>query len=216
MPDLSFRVEAANVVPFAASPLLAFALQVTNAAVDEPVHSVMLRCQVQLDVTRRKYDAEEEARLRDLFGEPDRWSNTLRSMLWTHVSVVVPPFTGETRVDVQIPCSFDFNVAATKYFYGVREGDVPLTFLFSGSVFYETAEGVLQVAPVSWEKEARFRLPARTWHELIDHYHPNVAWLTLRRDVFDRLYRYKMEHGIATWEQALERVLTESEEREHV
>jgi hypothetical protein len=216
MPDLSFTVESAGVVPFAATPLLSFTLQVTNQPAAERIHSALLRCQVQLDVTRRHYDAAEQARLRELFGEPDRWSNTLRTMMWTHASVTLPPFTGDTRVDVQIPCSFDFNVGATKYFYGVRTGEVPLTFLFSGSVFYESESGELQVAPISWEKEARFRLPARTWHELIDHYYPNTAWLALRRDVFDRLHRYKMDHGIATWEQTLEAVLTETEERERV
>jgi hypothetical protein len=216
VPDLSFAVESAGVVPFAATPLLSFALQVTNRPAAEQIHSALLRCQVQLDVTRRHYNADEQARLRDLFGEPDRWSNTLRTMMWTHASVTLPPFAAETRVEVRIPCSFDFNVAATKYFYGVREGDVPLTFLFSGSVFYESDAGDLQVAPISWEKEARFRLPVRSWHELIDHYYPNTAWLTLRRDVFDRLHRYKTEHGIATWDQALEAVLAESEERERV
>jgi hypothetical protein len=216
MPDLSFTVESAGVVPFAATPLLSFALQVTNRPPTERIHSALLRCQVQLDVTRRHYGPDEQSRLRDLFGEPDRWSNTLRTMMWTHASVTLPPFTGAARVDVQIPCSFDFNVGATKYFYGVREGDVPLTFLFSGSVFYESDTGELQVAPISWEKEARFRLPARTWHELVDHYYPNTAWLALRRDVFDRLHRYKMDHGIATWEQALEAILTETEERERV
>ena len=216
MPDLSFTIESAGVVPFAATPLLSFALQVTNQPAAEQIHSALVRCQVQLDVTRRHYAPDEQARLRDLFGEPDRWSNTLRTMLWTHATVTLPPFAAETRVEIPIPCSFDFNVAATKYFYGVREGDVPLTFLFSGSVFYESDTGDLQVAPISWEKEARFRLPVRTWHELIDHYYPNTAWLTLRRDIFDRLHRYKMERGIATWDQALEAVLAESEERARV
>jgi len=33
----------------------------------------------------------------------------------------------------------------------------------------------------------------------------------LRRDVFDRLYRYKVQHGIPTWEQTLEQVLSMEE-----
>jgi Family of unknown function (DUF6084) len=213
MPDLGFTVESAAIVPFAAAPLMAFTLRVTNAPAAETIHSALLRCQVQLDVTRRHYSAGEQKRLLDLFGEPARWSNTLRTMLWTITSVTLPAFTGETRTDVHIPCSFDFNTGATKYFYGVHEGDIPLTFLFSGSVFYENGAGALQVAPISWEKEARFRLPVQMWRQLIDHYYPNVAWLTLRRDVFDRLLRYKTEHGIATWEQAFEAMLADSEER---
>ena len=160
----------------------------------------MLRCQIQIETTRRKYQAEEEERLRDLFGEPERWGQTLRAMLWTHASVVVPPFTGETTTDLPVACSYDFNVAATKYFYALEEGEIPLDFLFSGSVFYQDAEGALQVAPISWTQEARFRLPVATWRQLMEAYYPNSACVQLRRDVFDRLYQYKMRHGIPTWE----------------
>lgn len=204
MPELTFRISAAAVVPFAASPILGFTLHVANVPASELVHTIVLRSQIQLDVTRRQYDGDEKARLRDLFGEPDRWATTLRGMLWTHVSTIVPPFSGETTVEVQVPCTFDFNVAATKYFYGLDDGDVPLTFMFSGSVFYEATPGSLQVAPIPWDREATFRLPVRVWRHLIDHYYPNTAWLALRRDVFDRLYKYKLDRGIATWEQAVE------------
>ena len=41
----------------------------------------------------------------------------------------------------------------------------------------------------------------------MDVYYPNTSWIQLRRDVFDRLYEYKMRHGIPTWEQAVERML---------
>jgi hypothetical protein len=34
----------------------------------------------------------------------------------------------------------------------------------------------------------------------------------LRRDVFERLYQYKVHHGIPTWEAALERILAAAEE----
>jgi hypothetical protein len=47
---------------------------------------------------------------------------------------------------------------------------------------------------------------------LIDHYYPNSAWLYLRRDVFDRLYQYKVRHGIPSWEQVIEHVLAGTEE----
>jgi hypothetical protein len=216
MPDLQLTIEGAEVIQHAAAPLLAFKVRITNSPAEEIVHTVALRAQIQLEVTRRKYDANEQSRLSDLFGEPDRWGQTLRNMLWTHASVVVPRFIGSVLADIQVPCTFDFNVAATKYFHGVTSGDLPLCFQFSGTVFYQGEDGPLQVAPISWEKEARFRLPVRTWHELIDHYYPNTAWLTLRRDIFDRLHRYKMERGIATWDQALEAVLAESEERARV
>jgi hypothetical protein len=211
MPDLSFHIETAE-VPFAAVPMLAFKLCIRNAAAGESIHTVVLRCQIQIEVARRRYTPEEQARLRDLFGEPSRWSQTLRSMLWTHANVVVPGFAGSTaEVDLQIPCTFDFNVAATKYFEGLSGGYIPLNMLFSGTVFYASENSPLQVAPISWEQEAKYKLPVEVWREMMDVYYPNNAWLSLRRDVFDRLYLYKMQHGIPTWEQALERMLAAEE-----
>ena len=208
MPDLSFKVESASVVPFAAVPMIAFQLQIKNAVADETIHTIALRCQIQIEVTRRRYAPEEQERLLDLFGEPDRWSQTLRSLLWTHANVVVPGFEGSnTVVDLQVPCTFDFNVAATKYFEGLDDGEIPLNMLFSGTVFYAPADSPLQVAPISWEQEARYKLPVKVWREMMDTYYPNTVWINLRKDVFERLYQYKMQNGIPTWEQAVERAL---------
>jgi Family of unknown function (DUF6084) len=207
MPDLRFQIEKAEPQRFTAAPTLLFKLRITNAVADEVVHSVALRCQIQLEVTRRQYTAEDQKQLGDLFGETERWGQTLKTMLWTHASVVAPAFQDTVVVDLPVPCTFDFNVAATKYFHGLADGDVPLSFLFSGTVFYADGGGALQVAPIPWDKEARFRLPIKSWHEMMEIYYPNTAWLCLRRDVFERLYQYKVEHGIPTWEQALENIL---------
>jgi hypothetical protein len=207
VPDLSFQVDGVEVTPYAVAPLLTFRLRATNASPDEAIHNVVLRCQIQIESTRRKYDPEEEQRLRDLFGEPQRWGQTLRAMLWTHANVVIPPFAGETVIDLPVTCSYDFNLAVTKYFYALEQGEIPLNFLFSGTVFYQDGEA-LQVAPISWSKEASFRLPVATWRHLMETYYPNLAWLQLRQDVFDRLYRYKVRHGIPTWEQLMERILS--------
>jgi hypothetical protein len=135
-------------------------------------------------------------------------------MLWTHANVGVPGFTGNTIVDVPVACTFDFNVAATKYFAGLEYGEVPLTFLFSGTVFYESEEGSLQVAQISWNKEAAYRLAIPVWQDMMEIYYPNTAWLCLRRDVFDRLYKHKVRHGLTSWEQALENMLAKFEETE--
>ncbi|HLK51904.1 MAG TPA: DUF6084 family protein [Candidatus Angelobacter sp.] len=198
-------------VPFAAAPSLAFKLRITNQPASESIHTIALRCQIQLDVTRRRYTPEEQKLMLDLFGEPERWSQTLRSLLWTHVNVVVPGFKESTVVELPVPCTFDFNVAATKYFAGLQEGDIPLLLQFSGTVFYAEPDGLLQVSPISWQHEAKFRLPVKIWREMIDMYYPNTAWLCLRRDVFDRLNQYKMQHGIPTWEAFIEMVVPAEE-----
>jgi hypothetical protein len=216
MPDLSFQVEGAEAVPFAASPMLAFKLRVANADAEEAIQSVALRCQIQIEATRRKYDAGEQERLLDLFGEPERWSRTLRAMLWTHANVTVPSFQGSTLVDLPVQCTFDFNVAAAKYFAGLEGGEVPLNLMFSGTVFYDAGDSTLQVEQIPWDREAKYRLPVSVWKEMMEIYYPNSAWLCLRRDVFDRLYQYKMRHGIPTWEQALESILPAVVETESI
>jgi hypothetical protein len=131
----------------------------------------------------------------------------LRSTLWTNSGVIVPSFTDSVKVDLPVPCTFDFNVAATKYFAALQSSDVPLLLLFNGTIFYMAENGALQVTQISWEKDARYRLPVRMWRDMMDVYYPNSVWLCLRRDVFDRLYRYKVRRGIPTFEQALERVI---------
>jgi Family of unknown function (DUF6084) len=213
MPDLSFHVERAECVPFAVVPQLAIKLRLTNADQEETIHTVALRCQIQIEVTRRQYTPEEQEGLRDLFGEPERWGQTLRTLLWTHTSTVVPPFVGTTEVGLPVPCTFDFNVATTKYFAGLSEGDMPLLLQFSGTVFYARGDGSLQVMLIPWDKEVRFKLPLKVWKELMDTYYPNSAWLCLRRDVFEQLHRYKVERGIPTWEETLEGVLSNVEEK---
>jgi hypothetical protein len=211
MPDLSFKIEHAAVVPFAVAPTLAFGLRIGNAIADQVIHTVALRCQIQIEVTRRRYTPEEQASMRDLFGEPERWGQTLRTLLWTHANVVVPSFQDNTLTDLNVPCTFDFNVATTKYFEGLTSGEIPLHFLFSGTVFYADEEDVLQVAPISWEQEAKYKLPVKVWREMMDSYYPNTVWLNLRRDAFDRLHQYKIERGILSWEQALESMLPTEE-----
>jgi hypothetical protein len=211
VPDLNFQVEGVAALPYAAAPTLVFKLRLASSDPVETVHSVALRCQIQIESTRRRYEPAEQEKLLDLFGEPERWSQTLRAMLWTHASVIVPPFTGETLVELPVPCTFDFNIGAAKYFAGLQDGEVPLCFMFSGTIFYESENSGLQVSQIPWDKDVNFRLPVKVWKEMMDLYYPNTAWLCLQRDVFDRLNQYKMSRGIPTWEQAFESILPANE-----
>jgi hypothetical protein len=213
MPDLSITVVNVEAVKYGAVPSIAFELNLKNADPNEALHTVVLRSQIQIEVARRKYSGRDQEKLRDLFGEPERWGQTLRSLLWTHASVVVPQFTGSTTASMHVPCTFDFNIAATKYFNGLADGDIPLCLMFSGTVFYNDHEGSLRVAPISWDKETRFRLPLKVWQDMMDLYYPNLAWLSLRRDVFESLHEYKVRHGIPSWEQTIEKILAEAEDR---
>ena len=211
MPDLDFRIEGAEVLEYAAVPTLVFKLRIENPG-GERIRSVSLNTQIRLAVTQRHYEPAEQDRLLELFGEPHRWGETLRSLLWTHNVLQVPPFSGSTVVDMPVTCTYDLDVVAAKYFHALEDGEVPLEFLFSGTVFYAGEGGGLQVDRISWEKEAEFRLPVRLWKDMMEHYFPNSAWLRLHKDAFDRLYDYKLRMGLPTWEAAVESLLRASEQ----
>lgn len=205
MPDLQFQVEGAEATPNAASPQIAFKVRITNAG-PQRVHSIALRAQVQIEPVRRRYTPQEQQHLRDLFGEPERWSKSLHALLWANINVNVPGFTSTTLIDIPVPCTFDFNVGITKYIYGLEDGELPISLMFSGTIFFTGSAG-LQVAQVPWDREASYRLPVSVWKEMMDTYYPNTAWISLRRDVFERLYDFRSHQGFATWEQTLERML---------
>ena len=211
MADLDFAVEGAEVLEFAAVPSLLFKLRIENLE-EEPIRSVALNTQIRIAATQRHYAAAEQEQLLEVFGEAHRWGNTLQSLLWTHTTLQVPPFSGSTVVDMPVACTYDFEVVGAKYFHAIEDGEVPLEFLFSGTVFYAGEGGGLQIARIPWEKEAQFRMPVRLWKETMEHYFPNSAWIRLHKDAFDRLYNYKARRGLPTWEAAVEALLRASEQ----
>jgi len=205
VPDLGFQVESAEALRNAASPQIVFKVRVNNSG-QEAIHSMALRAQVQIEPTRRRYSDTEHESLKELFGEPERWSKTLHSLLWTNANINAAGFTGNTLIEVPVPCTFDFSVAMTKYVYGLEDGDLPVTFLFSGTVFYARGAG-LQIAQIPWDKEARYRLPVQVWKQMMDAYYPNTAWICLRRDVFEKLNQFRSRNGFSTWERTIEQML---------
>ncbi len=212
MPDLNFEVVAGEVPAFAAVPTIIFKLRIANADEQERIHSISLRSQIQIAVTRRHYSAEAQAQLLEVFGEPKRWGETLRPLLWTHTNVVVPQFSGSVIVDMPISCTYDFEVVGTKYFNALGDGEIPLTFLFSGTMFYEGAEENLQAGQIPWSKEASYRFPVKLWQDMMARYYPNSAYIHMHKDVFDRLYRYKATHGLPTWDDVIAHLLQGNDE----
>jgi hypothetical protein len=210
--DLGFAVLEARAEPYAAVPTLMFRLRITEGT-DERIHAIALRCQIQIEPRQRHYGAAEEERLFELFGAPPRWGETLRTLLWTHATLMVQGFTGSREVELPVPCTYDFEVTAAKYFHALDDGEIPLLLLFSGTVFTRGQTG-FSVEPVPWEKEAPFRLPVRVWRELMDQYFPGGAWIRLRRESFDALHRFKGQRALATWDDAVEALLYESKRGE--
>jgi Family of unknown function (DUF6084) len=204
MTALEFSVIGARAEPYAVSPALALRLRI-NENSGARIDAIALRVQIQLEVQRRRYAAAESELLAELFGEPSRYADTLKPMLWTHVSQTVLAFEGQTETDLSIPCSYDFEVAAHKYLASLRDGIVPLNLLFSGMVFVEGANGVTPEF-VPWSCEARYALRVAVWRDTMDACFPNAAWIRVSRELFDDLRRFKIATGLPTWEAALERL----------
>jgi len=208
-PELGFQVMEASRLEDAVVPALRFALRVDSAGA--PIRSIMLEVQIQIAARQRAYDPVTEERLYKLFGEPERWGATLRTFLWTHTTRIVPPFEDSTLVDLVVPCTYDFDVSASTYLDAVRDGDIPLELLFSGTFFYGGADGRLQTGRIAWDKEAHYDLPARVWHETMEGCFPNSAWLRLQKDTFDRLHAYRTAGAITSWEAAIDALLLAQE-----
>jgi hypothetical protein len=208
VPQLSFSVSDAVAERYSAAPILNFALSIERSG-GGVVRSVLLDTQIQIAARRRPYGEDEQDALVELFGTPDRWGTTLRTLLWTRTTLVVPPFTDSALLTLPVACSYDLEVNAANYLSGLKEGEVPLEFLFSGSVFYTGPGGMLQTVRISWEQEAEYRLPVSVWRETMDRHFPGAAWLRLGRGAFDGLRAYKAEHGLRTLEDAVERLLGE-------
>lgn len=204
MPELGFRICGAQAMRDRLSPGIGLRLEIAGRE-SLSVESILLHVQIQIETSRRRYTAEEKSRLGDLFGEPERWRESLRPLAWANLTTNVPAFIGSVCVEIALPCSFDFQIGVTKYLHALEGAAVPLSALFSGTVFYRS-EGWLQAAPIPWHAEARFDLLPEVWREAMDVHYPNTAWLALRRDVFERLGEYKKRHGFATFDDAIEQM----------
>jgi len=208
VPALDITVVDAAAVTHAAAPTLRFGLELTCRSAT-PVRAVLLTAQVQIVIARRPYDAQTRERLTEVLGAPGSSTSPIRALAFAQTTVTVPPFTGHTRVALDVPCTYDFEVAAPKYVHALQDGDVPLEFLFSGTVFHAVAGGALRATRIPWEVESDFRLPLATWREAVDACFPHSAWIRVDRDAFDRLARFKAAGALPTWEAVVDALLEE-------
>jgi hypothetical protein len=206
IPQLAFAVQGAQRVAHAAVPILRFELRVDAGGRD--IRSILLDVQVQIAARRRGYEDADRERLFELFGHEKDWGTTLRTLLWTRATLVVPAFTGSTVAALDVPCSYDLDVLATRYFDALGEGSVPLELLFSGSMFYSGEHGALQTARIPWEQEAEYALPVRVWKETLERHFPGTAWLRLPKDSYDALCAYKSRQALPGWDDVVQRLLS--------
>lgn len=208
--DLSFNVVDIAPEPYAVTPVLTARVAVTTPDHD-PVHAIALRCQVRIDPLRRRYSDEEAAGLTDLFGPREGWSSTLHTFLWQHCGAMVQGFTGSTETTLPLDCTYDFEVTAAKYLHALRDGAVPLQFLFSGTVFTAGQPG-FSVRPVSWDCEDRYAMPVSVWRNLMQQHFPNSGWARLSHDTMAALVAYKSARGLLGLDDAVTELLTGARE----
>jgi Family of unknown function (DUF6084) len=210
MTDVTFAVVEVEPERYAVTPVLNARLGIA-AVGDDPIHAIALRCQVRIEPMRRGYSDEEAEGLVDLFGPRHRWATTQHTFLWQHTTAMVPGFTGATQVELPLECTYDFEVASAKYLHALRDGTVPLQFLFSGTVFVRGSRG-FAVQQVPWDREDRYDMPVSVWRDLIQHHYPNAGWLRLDHDTVEALAAYRSAHGLLSFDEAINSLLSHASE----
>jgi hypothetical protein len=208
-PEPDFSVLGVSAVKYAAAPMLNFDLHVAESS-GRQVYMIALTIQVMIEPARRSYDDATRERLKGLFGEPERWAVTTRSLVWAQVDVVIPAFTGSTTVSVPITCSYELEVAAAKYFHSLPDGQAPLAFHFNGTIYYKDYDGQMQMVLVPWTKSCDYRMPVATWRDMIEMYYPNTAWVALNGATIDALQSRQVSRGLATPDACIMQLLKET------
>ena len=196
-----------------AAPTLRFSAEVSDPSGRE-VYTISLTALIEIEPSKRSYDEASRERLTELFGDPERWSSTTQSLRWAQVDVLVPNFSDRARFEIDVPCTYDLEVAAAKYFSGLEEGDAPLRFHFTGSVFYCGDQDRLQLVRVPWDASARFELPIEVWRQMIDSHYPGGGWVTLHRETLDRLQRMRSSNGLPSFDACVSELLDRAEAAE--
>jgi hypothetical protein len=208
-PEPEFVVLGARPIRYAAAPMLSLDLQVSEPSGRE-VYMIALHVQVMIEPARRAYDDATRIKLLELFGEPERWAVTTRSLVWTQLDVLVPAFTGSTTVAIPMACSYDLELAAAKYLHSLPDGMAPMALHFNGTVYYRGEDGALQMVLVPWSTSIDFRLPVSVWRETIVHYYPKLGWAALGIDTLEALQQAKLARGLATLDATVAALLAET------
>jgi Family of unknown function (DUF6084) len=206
--DPEFTITGVERQAHAASPMLRFTVRVNEPRVAQ-VYMIALTAQINIDPAQRSYDDETRARLFELFGEPRRWASTTRSFLWTQADVLMGGFAGSGEVVIPVACTYDLEVAASKYFYSLPDGEVPLTFHFAGRVYYPDEHGRIALIKVPWSCSSRFRMPVETWKALMREHYGDRGWVALHGHTLDELQRFKAERGLPTFDACVSALLQE-------
>ena len=147
---------------------------------------------------------------------PADWGTTLRTLLWTRTTLVVPPFTRRHARRPAVPCTYDLEVVGVALLRrargrrGAARVPVQRQRLLRG-------RGRAAADGADRRGSARPRTGCRcaVWRETMERYFRGTAWVRLRKDALRPARRVQ---GARTrcrrWEDALDALLAEEASRD--
>lgn len=188
MSTLAFELLGAAAESNPAMPALR--LRVRLRAAGEPVDALALRVRVQIEPWRRRYTDAERELLADL--------SATTALQWGEAAVMLGRFENETEFEVPLLCTYDLQVAASKYFTALEGGAVPVRLFFNGTIFRGAPNG-FTVEMLPWDLECAGEIPVATWQQAMDACFSGQGWIRIDRDAFDALRRYRASHNFPDW-----------------
>lgn len=207
-PDPEFTVVGARAEEYAASPTVVFSLRVREPS-EREIYTIALSVRILVDPTGRSYNEEAREALFDLFGPAEHMAASMQSLVWGQVGVLAPSFTGEETFDVSVPCTYDLEVATSKYFASLPDGVAPLDFHFNGTILYSGEDDRLQIVHVPWRCTARYRMPVAVWRQAVDASFAQTGWIRLHDETLARLRRRQAERGAPSFDALVAELLGE-------
>lgn len=211
-PEPEFELRSVEPVARSVAPTLRFSGEITTAP-GRQVYAVVLTALFTVEPAKRSYDEGERERLAELFGTPERWASTTGAFRWAQVETMVRGFNGSGPFALDVPCTYDLELASGKYFGSLDTGSVPLRVHFNGTVLYEEEGGRVQAVLIPWDRSIRFDLPMEAWKRMIAEHHPYRSWIPLSTDTEARIRARKARLGSPTFDACLGELLDEAGEK---
>jgi hypothetical protein len=112
----------------------------------------------------------------------------------------VHSFTGATTFGLEVPCTADLEMTASKYVSALPDGDVPITMHFTGRVLYQGPNRQVQAVHLPWSTTASYRMPVSIWKNMMKHHHGNSGFVLLHEDTIDALKKHKRVNGLHSYD----------------
>ena len=147
-----------------------------------PIYTIALRCQINVDPARRRYDADPASDCPSCSESPSGGARRPRASCGRASTCSSRASKARPTSTSRCPAATTSRSRPPDISRGLSDGAVPLSFHLSGSVFYKTSSGELRITQVPWDIDVRYELPLAVWTDMMEHHYPE-EWLgALRRE----------------------------------